>query len=228
MMHRVNERGRTVKVNHQWLSAMGYKRDEAVGHRSSDFLIEESRERAVEEILPLLWRVGSIRSVGYQFVTKELGGLPVLLDAETLTDKPGNRFGVAPIYPNEDTSHWDEARNTLEAFCEISGVQTKLEMLSPHEAYKYWGSGIQTERHPLGPLPTSPLTGQVIGEFLERADDISASLRGLLRTHEGLLDTATDQLQELWLEVKSVGRTLKELVDVVATRVESEERPETR
>ncbi len=226
MMHMLNAKGKIVKVNQQWLSVLGYKENEVVGRRSSDFLTKESRDRAVEETLPLFWRVGSARSVGYQFVTKGLRRLPVLLDAEALTDKAGNRFSAAVIYPNEDLSNWNEARHTLEAFSEISGVQNNLEILSSHEPHKYWGSGMQTERHPLGPLPTSPITSHVLGEFLERADDVSASLRGLVRTHEELLDIATNQLQELSLEVKSVGRTLKELVDVVATRLESEEPPE--
>ena len=69
-----------------------------------------------------------------------------------------------------------------------------------------------------------PLTGEAVGEMLERADDVSASLRGMLRTQEEWLDTAAEQLQELLLEVRGLGGTLRELVDVVAAGVKSEER----
>ena len=228
MMHMLNEKGMIVRVNAQWLDTLGYKRDEVVGRRSVEFLTAESRERAVEETLPLFWRVGSVRSVGYQFVASDLRRLPVLLDADALTDDDHGRFSIAAIYAGEDTSEWNGARNTLKALGEILGVQTKLQTLLSKGGQEHPGSAMQTQGGSLGPSARAPLTSQFVGELLERADDVSASLRGMLRAHEEWSGTATEQQQELLLEVRNLGGTLRELVDVVAAGVESEERRETR
>ncbi len=223
MIHMMNEKGVIVRVNPQWLDTLGYKRDEVVGRRSVEFLTEESRERAVEETLPLFWSVGSARSVGYQFVASDLRRLPVLLDADALTDDGDKRFSIATIYAGEDPSEWKGARNTLRALGDILGVQAKLKALLSNGSQGYPGSARQTRGRLLGPPARAPLTSQSMGELLERADDVSTSLRGMLRTHEEWLGTATEQQQELLLEVRSLGGTLRELVDVVAAGAESEE-----
>ena len=224
MMHMLDQGGRIANVNQQWLDTLGYKRDEVVGRRSVEFLTKESREQLVEEAMPLFKRVGSARSVGCQFVASDLVRLPLLLDAEALTDHAGRRVGVAAIYAPEDPVQWKGARNTLEAIRELVGVQNKLQTLVSHGSLEYPGLAMQTEERPVepsaGPLPAS----EIMGEMLERADDVSASLRGMLRTQEDSLDTAAEQLQELLLEVRGLGGTLRELVDVVAAGVKSEER----
>ena len=79
-----NRGGRIVRVNRRWLQRLGYKRREVIGRMSVEFLTEESRVWAVRETLSLFWRVGSARSIGYQFVTNEGGVLDVLLDAEAV------------------------------------------------------------------------------------------------------------------------------------------------
>ena len=228
MMHMLNDKGRIVSVNPQWLETLGYKRREVVGRPSIEFLTEESRERAVEETLPLFWRVGSARSIGYQFVKSDLGRLPVILDADALTDERGKPFTIAAICPSEDVSQWNGARNTLEGLGDILGVQSKLKILLSKGSHEYPGPATQAEGRSFEPSATAPLTSQFMGELLERADDVSSSLRGMLRMQEEWLSTAAEQLQELMLEVKSLGGTLRELVDAAAAGAEFEERPETR
>ena len=82
MMHSIDADGRIIKVNRRWLRRMGYRKNEVIGQRSIDFLDEESRRRAMEDTLPLFWRAGSARSVGYRFVRKSGRVLDALLDAE--------------------------------------------------------------------------------------------------------------------------------------------------
>ena len=71
MMHSIDRDGKLVRVNSSWLQRLGYKRREVLGKRCWEFLTEDSREIAVREMLPVLWRAGSVRSVGYQLVSKD-------------------------------------------------------------------------------------------------------------------------------------------------------------
>ena len=228
MMHMLNDVGTIVRVNPKWLETLGYTRGKVVGRRSVEFLTEESRQRAVKEILPHFWRAGSARSVECQFVASDLRRLPLLLDAEALTDGAGKHFSIAAIYPEDELSQWNGARNTLEALGALLGVQNQLQSLLANGSYEYPGSAMHTGQSQLGAATGPPLTSQVVGEMLERADDVSTSLRGLVRTQEERLDTATEQLQELLLEVRGLGRALRELVDVAAAHVGSEEKPGPR
>ena len=68
MMHSLTKDGTIVRVNRRWLEKLGYKRDEVLGRKSIEFMTDESHARAVKDTLPLFWRVGSARSVGYRFV----------------------------------------------------------------------------------------------------------------------------------------------------------------
>ena len=70
MMHSLGPDGRLIKVNRLWLQTLGYDWEDVQGRKSTEFLTEESRLWASHDTLPLFWRVGSARSVGYQFVKK--------------------------------------------------------------------------------------------------------------------------------------------------------------
>ena len=68
MMHATDGEGRLIRVNRLWLRRMGYEKDEVLGHKSTEFLTAESRQRAINDTLPLYCRVGCARSVGYKLV----------------------------------------------------------------------------------------------------------------------------------------------------------------
>ena len=91
MMHTIGQDGRLIRVNHRWLEELGYEREEVLGRKSIDFLTAESQVRALRDTLPLFWRVGSARSIGYQILRKDRQVLDVLLDAE-LVSIPGGAF----------------------------------------------------------------------------------------------------------------------------------------
>ena len=66
-VHVVDADFKITKVNRRWLDKLGYEKSEVLGGSPTDFMSNESRERAVRDVLPLFWRVGAARSVGSDF-----------------------------------------------------------------------------------------------------------------------------------------------------------------
>ena len=89
MMHSIDMNGVIVQVSDHWLKHMGYERDEVIGRRSADFLTEESRRHAVEDVLPAFWRDGVCADVHHQMVRKDGGVIDVLLSARLERDAAG-------------------------------------------------------------------------------------------------------------------------------------------
>ncbi len=134
MMHAIDKDGRLVKVNRLWLQKLGYTREEVLGRRSTDFLTEESRARAVNDTLPLFWRVGSARSVGYQFVRKDGRVIDVLLDADVSRDERGQLVTLAVLRDNHDLVQWRQASAILTAIRELGRIRSDYEAVSFSEA----------------------------------------------------------------------------------------------
>jgi PAS domain S-box-containing protein len=86
MMHSTNEEGYLITVNKQWLKTMGYKLDEVIGHKSTDFLTEVSRIYAKETVFPEFLKTGSCDNISYQFVTKNNQIIDVRLSASSDSD----------------------------------------------------------------------------------------------------------------------------------------------
>ena len=55
MLHSIDEGGKLLKVNRSWTETLGYEKDEVLGHKSTEFLADESRQRATKDTLPLFW-----------------------------------------------------------------------------------------------------------------------------------------------------------------------------
>lgn len=89
MMHSIDSEGRLLSVSDRWLEVMGYAPEEVLGHRSIEFLTEESRKRALETVLPEFYRTGSCTDVPYRFVKKDGGIIDVLLSATSERDTAG-------------------------------------------------------------------------------------------------------------------------------------------
>ncbi len=124
ILHSLDEQGKLIRVNRLWVDAMGYDNHEVLGRKSIDFLTEESRIRAVKDTLPLFWRSGSARSVGYQFVKEDGGLLDVLLDADVAQTPEGDRFTIAALRDRPDTELWRKAAATLRTLHELAEAQT--------------------------------------------------------------------------------------------------------
>ena len=217
MMHSLNKDGTIVRVNRRWLENLGYKRDKVLGRKAVEFLTDESRLRAVKDTLPLFWRVGSARSVGYQFVPKNGRVFNVLLDAEVSSTASGHLFSYAAIREAHDLTQWEQASNTIRALQRLTRLRRDLEgavieggsvhsdlelpvlqQSSAHSLEEDWGR-------------------EATAGLLELAQDISVNLRGLLRLQEEWQETTAEQQRELLMVAKSIDRTLRDLSDYVAT-----------
>lgn len=89
MLHSIDGQGKLLGVSNVWCQKMGYTREEVLGRRSTEFLTEESRRFAKEEVLPAFFRNGVCENVPYQMVTKDGGILEVLLSATAEYDAAG-------------------------------------------------------------------------------------------------------------------------------------------
>lgn len=89
MLHSIDAQGRLLHVSDAWLERLGYQRDEVVGRLSSDFLTEESRRRAREDMLPEIFATGRGEHLAYQMVTKGGELVDVLLSAILERDAQG-------------------------------------------------------------------------------------------------------------------------------------------
>jgi len=81
MLHSIDRSGRLVSVSNRWLAKMGYTREEVLGRRSVEFLTPESRQYALDVVLPAYFQTGACNDVPYQFVTKSGEVLDIELSA---------------------------------------------------------------------------------------------------------------------------------------------------
>ena len=104
MMHSIDENGVITKVSNFWAAALGFEPEDMIGHKSTEFLTEESRERAVKVHFPAFRAEGQIRNVQFDFVRKDKSLLPVVLSASSHYDADGNfTRSLAVIFDNEDS-----------------------------------------------------------------------------------------------------------------------------
>lgn len=89
MLHSIDREGRLVAVSDEWLSVMGYGREEVIGRKSVEFLTEPSARLAREKTLPRFFRQKQIRDVPYRFVKKSGETIDVLLVAVAELDGRG-------------------------------------------------------------------------------------------------------------------------------------------
>ena len=217
MTHMIDRAGSLIQVDRRWSQILGYKRKEVAGHKSFEFLTEESRERAVKDTLPLFWRVGSARSVGYRFVKRDGRLLDLQLDAELITFPGGNCFTYAALRDIDDLAQWEQASTTLTELQELIHVRSRYERLLAVTEGPQPSQKPPEVQHTSNHSTETGLAKEALGAALELAQDISVSLRALPRVHEEWLSAMAEQQQELLQVAKSIDRTLADLADAMAT-----------
>jgi len=105
LMHSIDGRGILLKVSRFWSDKLGYREDEMVGRKSTDFLTDESRHYAKTVVLPRFYEDGSLHNVAYDFVRKDGKLLPVLMSAMAEYDDDG-RFvrSLAIMFDNTEAT----------------------------------------------------------------------------------------------------------------------------
>lgn len=81
MLHATDESDALTSVNNYWLSLLGYERTEVIGRNLVEFMTEESRCQAVDEVFPAYRRAGLCTDASFQLVKKDGGRLDVLFSA---------------------------------------------------------------------------------------------------------------------------------------------------
>ena len=90
MLHSIDAVGRLLSVSDEWLSHMGYLRDEVVGRQYTEFLAPDSRQTVQERILPELLRTGRCDEVECRMVHCNGTIIDVRLSATLERDQSGN------------------------------------------------------------------------------------------------------------------------------------------
>ena len=126
MMHVVDRDFKIVKVNQRWLQTMGYRLEDVLGRSPTEFLTEESRERATKDVIPLFMDAGSDRSIGVDLVTRDGRVLSRLLDAEADCTTGRRCSGYAVVYDPHDLADRAQASTTIEALRRLIRVQPNV------------------------------------------------------------------------------------------------------
>ncbi|MFC1836973.1 PAS domain S-box protein, partial [Thermodesulfobacteriota bacterium] len=89
MLQSIDNAGRLLSVSNEWLRVLGFEREEVLGRPSTEFLTEQSRRRAHDQVLPRLFRTGHCREVPYQLTKKNGDVIDVLFSATAECDDEG-------------------------------------------------------------------------------------------------------------------------------------------
>lgn len=89
MVHSLNNRKEIVEVSNYWLQKLGYNYDEVIGKHSYDFMTEESKEYALNNIVPNFFNNNSWSNIPYTFITKSGEKIDVLMTILILKDRFG-------------------------------------------------------------------------------------------------------------------------------------------
>ena len=98
MLHSIDTAGRLVSVSDYWLEVMGYRRDEVIGRKLTDFYTESSRRYAEQVVLPEFFKTGFCKDISYRFVKKNGAEIDILLSAisdRDATGKPARSLAVS-------------------------------------------------------------------------------------------------------------------------------------
>lgn len=90
MLHSVDTQGRLISVSDNWAEALGYKRDEVIGQKITNFFTEDSRHYAEKVVLPEFFKTGICKDIPYQFVKKNGDTIDILISAIADRDDKGN------------------------------------------------------------------------------------------------------------------------------------------
>lgn len=89
MLHSIDPSGHLISVSKHWLATLGYKREEVIGKKITDFFTEDSRRYAEESIIPVFFKKGFVKDIPYQFVKKNGTIIDILLSAISVKDNKG-------------------------------------------------------------------------------------------------------------------------------------------
>ena len=97
MLHSIDPQGRLIAVSDAWLAKLGFARDEVIGRRSVDFMTPASRDAALSDGLPALFRDGRRENAEFEMISKSGETIDVLLSATVEYDAEGVPLRVLAV-----------------------------------------------------------------------------------------------------------------------------------
>lgn len=219
MLHSIDAQGRLLHVSDAWLACLGYRRDDVIGRLSSDFLTEESRRRAKEEVLPTFFATGRCDAVPYQMITSQAEIIDVLLSAILERDPQG--------HPMRSLAVVEDVTLRRRAERELQREHERLRNLIEGTNAGTWEWNVRT-----GEVIVNPRWAEVIGWTIEELGVVTNQYRAdiahpdelphtqqLLREHfAGRSDSYVSELRlrhrdGSWIWVEDRGRLITRTPD---------------
>lgn len=190
MTHCVGNDGRLIEVSDQWLERTGYRREDVVGRKAAEFVLQHPALGGQGVAHPLSRRGETVRTVPCRLLRKE--GAPIAVELSAVTAMNPASGGAFELVMVTDVSE----RNM--AFLEIARLSTMLEVL-----HARMDRSIQTAaaryREPLA----------LIREASRRiAEDQSAALDGESLGLVGTISDAARQMTHLTEDLLSYSMVL--------------------
>jgi PAS domain S-box-containing protein len=130
MVHSIDRAGRLIAVSDVWLAKLGYERDEVLGKLSSDFMTSESRQYAIQNVLPEFFRRGRCDNVEYQLVCKDGRVIDVLV-SEVLDLHIAENGAASLAFSTDITALKAAQRQSVDSEMRYRGlVEAQSEMVS--------------------------------------------------------------------------------------------------
>jgi PAS domain S-box-containing protein len=102
---------------------LGYKREEVIGKKLTDYLSAVSRKYAEEKIIPAFFKKGFIKDVPYQFIKKNGDLIDVQLSA--ITDRDEQRQTIRSLAVSIDVTERNKAERALKEAKEALSIYSK-------------------------------------------------------------------------------------------------------
>jgi PAS domain S-box-containing protein len=120
MLHSTDREGRMIDVGDYWLDQTGYRRDEVLGRKSSEFLTPESRRYNEEVARPVLVEKGGVRFVPLQLQRKDGSVMEILVSSLAQRDQAGNFLRSLAV--SFDVTDWRRAEAQLRQIQRMEAV----------------------------------------------------------------------------------------------------------
>jgi len=97
MLHSINRNGEIVSVSNYWSEMLGYREQEVIGRKLTDFFTEASKKYAENVVFPEFFKRGYCTDVPYQIFKKDGQIIDILLSAIGERDENGEIFRTLAV-----------------------------------------------------------------------------------------------------------------------------------